>query len=234
MEKEEIHLKDIYRILFGEAPVVFLAEVAIRTSIIYILCLLFIKWFGKRMSGQISITEMVVMLLIGAIISVPVQFPDRGVLQGIFLLLVLLMFYTGINWLSMKGKKTEYLIQGKPILLVRNGVMELDQMKGANISNQQLFTVLRSNHIYNLGEVKRVYLEACGKFSIYKDDHVKAGLPLFPPGDRAVLKTEFKKGAGMLACVNCGAMHSMRDYEFKCRICNHNSYVEAGQINQSK
>jgi uncharacterized membrane protein YcaP (DUF421 family) len=233
MEKEEIHLSDIKRILLGEAPFTFLAEVAIRTLIIYTLCLLFIKWFGKRMSGQISITEMIVMLLIGSIISVPVQFSDRGILQGLFLLLALLAMYNGINLLGMKKKELEYLIQGKPIILVKDGVIELNQMKSAHISNQQLFATLRSNRIYNLGEVQRVYLEACGKFSIYKNDPIKAGLPIFPPDDSSVLKTDLKKEAGLVACVNCGSTHAMRDYDFSCRKCQQKTYVEAGLTKQS-
>jgi uncharacterized membrane protein YcaP (DUF421 family) len=204
MNKEDIHLSDIQRILFGDAPAIFLLEVCIRTFIIYILSLCFIKLFGKRMSGQISATEMVVMLLIGAIISVPVQFPDRGILQGITLLLVLLLLYTGVNWVSLKKRKAEMLFQGHATMLVKDNVIQLKELKSANISRQQLYCVLRTKKIFNLGDVKRVYLEACGLFSVYEEESSKAGLALLPPDDQTAYAPSIKTLLDTLVCTSCG------------------------------
>lgn len=92
MDKDQIHLSDIYRILFGEAPVQFLLEVLIRTIIIYCILLVVIRLLGKRMSGQLTSIEMAVMLTLGAIVSVPMQDPARGLLQGVLLLALVLIF----------------------------------------------------------------------------------------------------------------------------------------------
>jgi hypothetical protein len=43
MEKQDIHLSDVYRILFGEVPAVFLVEVLIRTVIVYMILLVVIR-----------------------------------------------------------------------------------------------------------------------------------------------------------------------------------------------
>jgi uncharacterized membrane protein YcaP (DUF421 family) len=225
MSKEEIHLTDICRILFGDAPATFLIEAGIRTIIIYLLSLIFVKWLGKRMSGQISVTEMVVMLLIGAIISVPVQFPDRGIVQGIVLLLALLLTYNGINWLSFKRKKIECLIQGKSIMLVKDNVIQLNELQSVDMSKQQLYAVLRSKEIFNLGEVKRIYLEACGLFSVYEEECAKPGLPLFPSDDKSASDAKVKPVPDKLVCISCGYVVEKKYWIKICKHCHADQWI---------
>ena len=69
MEKYQIRIDDINRILFGNAPEVFILETIIRTVIIYTALLVTLRLMGKRMAGQLSIAEMAVMLALGSIAS---------------------------------------------------------------------------------------------------------------------------------------------------------------------
>jgi hypothetical protein len=128
MKKEEIYLTDIKRILFGQAPGEFLIEVLIRTLIIYVLLLLVLKLMGKRMDGQISIIEMGVMIVLGAILGVATQIPDRGILMAAAALLCVLVFQRGINWLNVKSSKIENVTNGSLNILVKDGVLQLDEM----------------------------------------------------------------------------------------------------------
>src|SRR5689334_7147777 len=142
MDKEEIFLNDWKRILFGNAPLEFLLEVLIRSVFIYCFLLIIIRLLGKRMSSQLTITELAVMLTLGAIVSVPMQMPERGILQGMELLVLILLFERGLTWLIYKNKKIEELTQGKMSLLVKDGVLQLGEVKKLNISHEQLFAVL--------------------------------------------------------------------------------------------
>ncbi len=81
MEKREIKLDDTGRILFGEAPAEFLLEVLIRTLIIYVALLVTVRLMGKRMVGQLTISEMSVMLTLGAIVSPGMQAPATRLLH---------------------------------------------------------------------------------------------------------------------------------------------------------
>ena len=92
MNKYDIHLSDIYRILFGEAPVEFLVEVFIRTWLIYLILLIIVRLMGKRMSGQLTIAEMAVMVTMGAIVAPAMQIPNLGILQGALILFLALAF----------------------------------------------------------------------------------------------------------------------------------------------
>jgi uncharacterized membrane protein YcaP (DUF421 family) len=229
MKKEEIHLNDIERILFGQAPPIFLLEVLVRALITYVLLLFIVRWLGKRMSGQLTIMEMAVMLTLGAIVSVPMQVPDRGILQGLLLLLCAVSFQRGISYLGYKSHKIENILQGKPTLLVKDGLMEIEQMHNDHISKQVLFAELRQQKIFNLGKVDRVYLEACGLFSIYQAVDNRPGLPVYPPDDTQIIDSIFlgtEIEENLQACINCGKV-KRKDEKGLCDNCGKEVFIEA-------
>lgn len=225
MKKFEIHLADWQRILFGQAPPIFQLEVFIRTLVIYVLLLFVLRWLGKRMSGQLTILEMSVMLTLGAIVSVGMQTPDRGILISMFVLLGTLTFQRGLSRWGIKSAKIEELTQGTISTLLKDGVIDTEEMHRCRISRQQLFAELRSSGIFNLGEVRRVYLEACGIFTTIKMLTPAAGLPILPPGDHKVLT--LLNRANEMACCNCGNTAPLQESKMACQRCGDNNWTNA-------
>ncbi|MCZ4501113.1 MAG: hypothetical protein JWQ74_3670, partial [Marmoricola sp.] len=158
MKKEDIDPLDWHRILFGEAPVEFLVEVFVRTFIIYMALLIIVRLMGKRMSGQLTISELSLMVTMGAIVAPAMQIPQLGVLLGIMILVCALIFQRTLYHFESKSQKFEEISQGTVSTLVENGIIQLDSMDEAKISKQQLFTALRNKNVFNLGEVSRVYM----------------------------------------------------------------------------
>lgn len=103
MKKEDIHLGDWQRLLLGEAPLEFLLEAALRTLVVYVV----LRLLGKRMNAQLTVTELSVMIMLGGIVSVPMEVPDRGILQGVLVLTCVLLLYWTINYLSFKYPRVE-------------------------------------------------------------------------------------------------------------------------------
>jgi uncharacterized membrane protein YcaP (DUF421 family) len=226
MKANEIKLEDWQRILFGNASPEFLLEVFIRTLIIYVALLLAVKWLGKRMSGQLTIIEMTVMITLGAIVSVPMQMPDRGILQGLLILITALLLHRGITHLGYRSPRAEDIIQGKPSVIVKNGVLQLKEMHASRVSKQQLFSELRSKKIFHLGKVRRVYLEPSGAFSILLANEAHQGLPLYPPSDRDIFKTMKADYKQSLVCINCGMMSDKEEID-TCEGCHEHEFIKA-------
>jgi uncharacterized membrane protein YcaP (DUF421 family) len=225
MKKEDIHLSDIMRILIGEAPPVFLLEVFIRTLIVYLFLLYTLRWLGKRMSGQLTIMELSVMLTLGAIVSASMQLPDHGIMESFLLLCCAFGFQRGISYLGVKSSPIEDFTQGKAGILVKDGVLLLKEMADYRVTRQQVFAQLRSQQIYNLGLVDRMYLEASGMYSVYKRDAPKPGLSVLPPDDPAIQAMQ-TDAAEVLACQSCGIVRTLNDREI-CRACGHDKWLRA-------
>ncbi len=225
MKKDEIHLSDWQRILFGQEPPVFLIEVMVRTLLIYLVLLVVVRWLGKRMSGQLTVMEMVVMLTLGAIVSVAMQIPDRGILLSAAVLLCTLTFQRGLGWLGFKSHKVEKITQGRLDVLVKDGILQLREMEHCRISRQQLFAQLRSKKVTQLGMVKRVYLEASGLFSIYTIKKPLPGLSVLPPDDKAI--TEINTQLLFISCINCGYTKQKNADTSHCNDCGDTNWVNA-------
>lgn len=226
MKPSEIKLDDWQRILFGNISPEFLIEVFLRTLIVYLALLLVVKWLGKRMSGQLTIMEMTVMVTLGAIVSIPMQMPDRGILQGLLILVLALGLHRGINYLGLLYPKMENVLQGKPTVLVKDGVLQLAQMDEVRISRQQLFSDLRSKKVYQLGKLRRVYLEPSGSISLIETPEERPGLPLFPPKDEHILEGRGTPGKQLWSCINCGTTGETKDPE-PCANCDKREFTKA-------
>lgn len=169
MEYDEVDLWDWHRILIGDAPTIYLLEVFFRTLIIYLALVMTIRIMGKRMGGQLTLAEMAVMITLGAIISVPMQIYDRGILMGFTALVVAYLFQRGYNYLQVLNPRFEELNLGEVSLLIKDGKIQHEQLKAARISKNQLFSILRNKKVTHLSQVRRLYLEACGIFTLFQD-----------------------------------------------------------------
>jgi len=227
MKPEEIHLSDIKRILFGQTPPEFMLEVVIRTILIYIALLIIVRVMGKRMTGQITLTELAVMITLGAIVSPVMQLPDRGIFFGITVLLVALLFQRGFNLLGFKSEKIEHVSQGVMSLLIKDGTLVLEELEKTRITKQQVFSMLREKKVSNLGDVERAYLEACGIFSVYSTEEKKPGLPVLPAADLAIKSILHEAEDGIMACCNCGHVQKNESKTASCEICSSNEWSKA-------
>ncbi|WP_139920416.1 DUF421 domain-containing protein [Hymenobacter sp. DG01] len=229
MKKEDIHLGDWKRILFGDAPAEFALEVVVRTLIIYFIFLLVMRLMGKRMNAQLTITELAVMVTLGAITAVPMQIPNRGLLPAVVLLVVVLFLQRGLNWWALRRRKAELVLQGDVTILAKDGVLQMDKLRAERVSHEQLYAQLRDKKITHLGEVKRVYMEADGLFSIYKRDKPGPGLSVLPGQDEKLLEAQ-QKVPDQKACNYCGYLATAADHAGgHCPNCGHAEWVPAVQ-----
>ncbi|MFD1873052.1 DUF421 domain-containing protein [Hymenobacter bucti] len=202
MKKEEVIFSDWHRWLFGTAPPAFTGEVAIRAFIIFTVMLLIVRLLGRRMKGQLSVSELAVVLTLGAIIAGPTQIPTAGLLPTVVVLVAVLGMHRLSNWLAFKYRRVELWQQGDLAVLVRNGCMEMETLQLHAISQDQLFGLLRNEKIAQLGELKRVYMEANGRVSCYKRSEPQPGLSLLPRAAAAPASTD--AASGPQVCATCG------------------------------
>lgn len=226
MQQEIIFLYDWKRIFFGRTSPEFLLETFLRTLTIYLLLLIVMRLFGKRLTGQLTIVEMAIMLTMGAILAPAMQLADRGLLSGGVALLCALFFERGINYWGLKRSAAEELIQGKETVLVKDGILQLENMASSRISRPQLLSTLRSEGIYNVGQIYRVYLEACGQFSIYTTEASKSGLSTLMDTDDEV-HTIQQADPQHVACTCCGNTVLANPKPTNCPVCQANEWGDA-------
>ena len=71
------------------------------------------------------------------------------------------------------------------------------------LSRERLFSQLRGESIEHLGQVKRLYMEANGTFSMVEAEEPAPGLSVIPGWDEGFREIQ-PVAAGKFACVACG------------------------------
>lgn len=235
MKKEEIYLGDLKRILIGNAPPEFLLEILLRTLLVYLAVMIVVRLLGKRMSGQVTLVEMALLVMLGAIVGSPIQIPDRGILTALVILVAAMGIQYVMNKVAYRYPAFEQLTQGRTTLLVKDGIIQREHMQRERVSIQQLFALLRSHEIrhlggvkrvyrgfVDLGQVKRVYFEAGGFFSLVRQEQAQPGLSLIPTWDTDFV-FEQELADDIEVCRQCGH----RRGGGKCSNCGNDTWERA-------
>jgi uncharacterized membrane protein YcaP (DUF421 family) len=195
------------RLLIGSEPFRFLGEIALRTLVVYLALMVAVRLLGKRMSGQITNLELGVMITLGAIVAVPMEMSDRGILPAVVLLASVLSLQAGLSYLGTRSLRLEQIVVGKGIALVKDGTLLVEHLRETGLSQQQLFSALRSEKVRQLGEIRRVYLEGHGAFSIIRREKPEPGLSVLPADD-SELQARMAASKERSVCAYCGNMPS--------------------------
>ncbi|QJW89540.1 DUF421 domain-containing protein [Spirosoma taeanense] len=132
-----------------------------------------------------------------------------------------------IAWIAFRNQRFEAITQDEISDLVNNGVMQLKHMRGARIPREGLLAEARTLGLFHLGEIKRLYIEANGSFTLIKEVTPKPGLSVIPLWDRDFAQ-EQKHVADVFVCNNCGnPEQTTRRPGFACSNCDDNNWVQA-------
>jgi uncharacterized membrane protein YcaP (DUF421 family) len=218
---------DWHRLLIGETPWWFQIEILARVCFIYAVLTLAMRLMGKRVAGQMSLSEMAVLITLGAAVGVPMQVEDRGMFPAVIILLVALIFQRGLSLWAYRNRKVEVLSQGDVTVLLQDGRLFLDSMRAAVLSRERLFSMLRVSGIEHLGQVRRVYFETSGAISVFKLRTPKPGLSILPTFDDALRRTELSTDHHY-ASEDCGYVCESDDPpEECCKFCQTCRWTEA-------
>ena len=142
-------------------------EFIVRGAVIYVALLLLVRLSGKRTVGQFTPFDLVVMLLLSEAVSNGLSGGDESATGGLIAAATLVILNFGLGWLTSHSQKVEELIEGREVLLGRNGVLYEDVMRRARVSPADVQKVLRENDCL-LKEMRCAFLEADGSISIIK------------------------------------------------------------------
>jgi len=230
MKPEDIHLSDWLRMLFGQVPWQFYIELIIRAFLVYVLLLVSMRLLGKRMATQLNGIELAAMVALASAIGVPLLSYTNGILPAFIIAFVIIVITRSIAAMTYKSQRFEVLTEGDIDCLVQDSVIDFGVMKRVRVTRERLFSQLRSEKIFHLGAVKRVYMESNGGFTIIKNETPKPGLSVLPDWDVDFVKRKLKK-TDTTICAVCGLEQPgggdpAKNGEGECENCGKNRWTK--------
>ncbi|MFC6998717.1 DUF421 domain-containing protein [Rufibacter roseus] len=226
MNPEEIQITDWGRIFLGEVPGSFMLEVVIRIAFMYLVLMVSMRAMGKRMAGMLGRTEMAALVSLAASIGVSLQDPTKGLLPVVIIAAVVVTIQRFIAWRGTQSSDFEQKVMDDLDILVEDGCLNLEAMETTRVTQERMFAQLRHEGIFNLGKVKRVYLEANGSFSILQFPEERDGLSLIPNMDPELQESQ-PRAAEKLACTSCGKLMQKQSTTKSCDRCGKEDWSEA-------
>ena len=138
----------------------------VRTIILYVFVTLSIRLMGKRQIGDMQPNELVITLLISEIAAMPLQDITQPILYGVGAIFVLVILEIVISVLAMKSFAVRRLMNGKSMVVIKNGVIDQEAMKKVRVTVIDLIEMLRSQSVFDISTVAFAVLEVNGNLSI--------------------------------------------------------------------
>lgn len=138
---------------------------SVKSMSIYLLVLICLRLLGKKGVAELSITDLVLVVLIGSHIAP--QLPENNKWGGAIVSIVTLTLLCWlINWLTFRFKKIRRVVEGTPLILIQNGKIIHKNLKKEMISMDTLKESIRNHGLENMEKVKLAILETDGEISI--------------------------------------------------------------------
>lgn len=138
----------------------------LRTIILYIVVTLAIRLMGKRQIGDMQPNELVITLLISEIAAMPLQDTNQPMFMGLAAIFVLVFLEIVISILAMKSFSVRKMLNGKSVIIIKNGVIDQQAMRNVRMTVIDLIEQLRAQNVFNIADVDFAVLEVNGNLSV--------------------------------------------------------------------
>lgn len=201
-------------------------EIIFRTTIMFVIILVFLRMTGKKGIRQLSIFEVAIIIALGSAAGDPIIVQDMAIIPSLIAFTSTLILYRFITYLAARNTKVESIIEGKPVYVIEDGMFSLETKEAHTLGKDEFFAEMRERNVSQLGQVKTAILETNGKLSIFyfEEKDVKYGLPILPKEYHQ--KSNRVETSGRYACTNCGYV-SQLELDSSCERCKDSQWVPA-------
>ncbi len=146
--------------------------IIVKTFFIYLLVAFIFRIMGKREVGQLGTFDLVVFILIAELIAMGIEH-ETNFIYHLIPVAILVLLQILISKVSLKSNKFRRFIDGKPVIIIKKGIINFKNMVEQRYTLDDLLLQLREKDIRSIDEVDYAILEINGKLSVFKKDDKK-------------------------------------------------------------
>ncbi len=150
--------------LFGLSTPI--AEIILRGTATYWFLFFVFRFIVRRDVGAVGIADILILVIIADASQNAMAGEYTSVTDGMLLVLTLVGWNMLLDWLSFRYRFFRRFATPGPLLLVKDGKLLKKNMRREFITEEELWSKLREQGVERLDQVKTVYLEPEGGFSV--------------------------------------------------------------------
>lgn len=139
----------------------------LRAAFLYLVLILSVRLMGKRQIGQMEASEFVVTMLVANLASIPMQDAAIPLYAGLVPILVVLGMELTLSGLILRSVMIRRFFCGKPIILIDNGKILMENLRRTRVTLDELTGHLRQKDVLDIRTVQFAILETDGSLSVF-------------------------------------------------------------------
>ena len=151
-------------------------EIVIRAVIIYLFVILAIRLFGKKELEQLSVIDVVFILLISNSVKASMVGGDTTLWGGMIAATALFFVNYLLKLLLFKSKTMSEIVQGKPLMLIYRGEVIRAHLDQAKITMEELEAAVREHGVESVRNIDLAILEVDGNISVLSKNFQRASV----------------------------------------------------------
>jgi uncharacterized membrane protein YcaP (DUF421 family) len=152
-------------------PIVHYLIIVGKSVAVYVFIILAIRLFGKKELAQLSVIDLVFILLISNSVQNAMVGDDNTLPGGIAAALGLFICNYILKFLIRDSKKFSRLVQGEKIVIVLGGKIIPEGLKAAVMNEDEVEMAVREHGVKSIKEADLVILEVDGNITVLSSDY---------------------------------------------------------------
>jgi uncharacterized membrane protein YcaP (DUF421 family) len=148
-------------------------QIILSACAVYIFLILALRLFGKKELAQLSVFDLVFILLISNSVQNAMVLGDNSLTGGVLAALTLFIVNFFMKYLQLRFPWFSKAIQGEPIMLVYHGKILDSHLRLARISKDEVLEAIREHGVASEKEVDLAILEVDGNISVLSHEYSK-------------------------------------------------------------
>ena len=157
-------------------------DVAIKLALGLLSLIVVINYTGKGNLAPTSASDQVQNYVLGGIIGGVIYNPSITILQYCIILLIWFALVLSLRWMKTNNSKVKKMIDGEPLQLIKRGKMDVENVRLAGLTAQEVAFKLRAQGVYSIRDVKSAILEQNGQLILTKAGEENPKYPLITDG----------------------------------------------------
>lgn len=151
-------------------PTVSLPEIVLRTVIVYIAVFGLLRLAGKRELGQMSVADLVVILVIANAVQNAMNGGDNSLTAGIVAAATLVLMNSLFDRVVRRIPLFAHFVDDQPTMLMDDGTLITAHLERENVSKEEIEMAAREHGLADLSEVRMAILEPDGSISVIPNE----------------------------------------------------------------
>lgn len=140
-------------------------EIVVRATVIYWFLFLVVRGAGKRSLAELSALDMLVLVIMGDIVQQAITQEDMSVTGGVLAVTTFAVWTLTADWLSRRSRLANLLLAGEPVVILRDGRIDVERLRREHLTEDDLITAAREQGFRRLSDIALGVIEDDGTFS---------------------------------------------------------------------